>query len=218
MALPRVLEPEVMSRAGEAVAYDDMDFSATDRLFAERSAQLATAAAVTLIADLGSGNAKIPLAMCPLLPATRVCAVEMSTEMLAVAARNRARNGTNLHLLAADAKHVPFADRSIGMITSNSLIHHIPDPRAVFHEIARVARPLAPILIRDLVRPETAQSLAHLVDVHAAHWSPLQRTLFADSLHAALTLAEVREMLGECGLADVKVAQITDRHWSAERA
>jgi ubiquinone/menaquinone biosynthesis C-methylase UbiE len=208
-----------MSGADEAVEYDEMDFSATDQLFAQRAAELATAAAVTCIADLGSGNAKIPLAMCPLLPgAARVCAVEMSTEMLAVAARNRARNGVNLHLVAADAKHVPFADRSVGMITSNSLIHHIPDPRAVLQEIARIARPRAPILIRDLVRPETEQALDQLVEAHATHWSPLQRTLFADSLHAALTLAEVREMLDQCGLPDVKVTQFTDRHWSAERA
>jgi len=219
MPLPRVLEPEVMSGAGEAVEYDEMDFSATDQLFAQRAAELATPAAVTWIADLGSGNAKIPLMMYPLLPiTTRVCAVEMSTEMLAVAARNRARHGVDLHLLAADAKRIPFADHSVGMITSNSLIHHIPDPRAVFQEIARIARPRAPILIRDLIRPENQPALDKLVEAHAAPWSPLQRTLFADSLHAALTLAEVREMLDQCGLADAKVTQITDRHWSAERA
>ena len=219
MPLPRVLEPEVMSGADEAVEYDEMDFSATDQLFAQRAAELATAAAVTWIADLGSGNAKIPLAMRHLLPpAARMCAVEMSTEMLAVAARNRTRQDADLHLLAADAKRVPFANHSVGMITSNSLIHHIPDPRTVFQEIARVARPRAPILIRDLVRPENQQALDQLVESHAARWSPLQRTLFADSLHAALTLDEVRQMLDQCGLADVKVTQITDRHWSAERA
>jgi ubiquinone/menaquinone biosynthesis C-methylase UbiE len=221
MPLPRVLEPEVMSTAEEAGEYDEMDFSATDLLFAERAAQLARGAnaPVNLIADLGSGNAKIPLAMCPLLPgAARVCAVEMSAEMLAVAARNRTRDGVVLQLVVADAKRVPFADRSVGMVTSNSLVHHIPDPRAVFQEIARIARPGAPILIRDLVRPETQGALESLVEAHAAGWSPLQRTLFSDSLHAALTLEEVRELLDECGLSDVTVAQITDRHWSAERA
>ena len=224
MPLPRVLEPEVMSGAEEAGEYDEMDFSATDQLFAERAAQLARAAhfSVSLIADLGSGNAKIPLAMCPLLPhAVRVCAVEMSAEMLAVAAGNRARCGislSQLNLITGDAKRVPFPDRSVGMVTSNSLIHHIPDPRAVFQEIARIVHPGAPILIRDLVRPETEQALEQLVQAHATRWSPLQRTLFADSLHAALTAEEVRQMLDQCGLADVKVAQITDRHWSAERA
>jgi len=224
MPLPRVLEPEVMSSAEEAGEYDEMDFSATDLLFAERAAQLARGAAspVDVIADLGSGNAKIPLAMCPLLPgATRVCAVEMSAEMLAVAARNRARDGVSpgrLQLVTADAKQIPLADRSVGMITSNSLVHHIPDPHAVFLEIARIARPGAPILIRDLVRPETQQALERLLEAHASRWSPLQRTLFSDSLHAALTLAEVKEFLAECGLANVNVTQVTDRHWSAERA
>ena len=223
MPLPRVLEPEVMSGAEEAGEYDEMDFSATDQLFAERAAQLARGAAFPIhwIADLGSGNAKIPLAMCPLLPrATRVCAVEMSTEMLAVAARNRARAGVSpgqIHLVNGDAKRVPFADRSVGMVTSNSLVHHIPDPRAVFQEIARIARPGAPILIRDLVRPENQQILEQLIQTHAAPWRPLQRKLFADSLHAALTLEEVRQILDHCGLADVIVTQITDRHWSAER-
>jgi ubiquinone/menaquinone biosynthesis C-methylase UbiE len=222
MPLPRVLEPEVMSSAEEAGEYDEMDFSATDLLFAERAAQLADGATgpVTLIADLGSGNAKIPLAMCPLLPGlTRICAVEMSPEMLAVAARNRTRDGVSrLQLVTADVKQIPFASRSVGMITSNSLVHHIPDPRAVFREIARIARPGAPILIRDLVRPETEEALEHLLETHATRWSSLQRTLFSDSLHAALTVEEVRKLLDECGLSDVKVEQITDRHWSAERA
>ena len=221
MPLPRVLEPEVMSTAEEAGEYDEMDFSATDQLFAERAAQLVRGACapVSLIADLGSGNAKIPLAMCPLLPgATRVCAVEMSREMLAVAARNRARNGVALHLVAADAKLVPFADQSVGMVTSNSLVHHIPDPRAVFLEIARIARPGAPILIRDLVRPDTHEALEQLLQAHATQWSPLQRTLFSDSLQAALTLEEVRKLLVECDLTDVNVTQVSDRHWSAERA
>jgi ubiquinone/menaquinone biosynthesis C-methylase UbiE len=221
MPLPRVLEPEVMSTAEEAGEYDEMDFSATDQLFAERAAQLVRGAsvAVSLIADLGSGNAKIPLAMCPLLPgATRVCAVEMSSEMLAVAARNRTRDGAALHLVAADVKRIPFANQSVGMVTSNSLVHHIPDPRAVFQEVARIARRGAPILIRDLVRPENEHALEKLVEAHASRWSPLQRTLFSDSLHAALTLEEVRNLLDECGLADVAVTQVTDRHWSAERS
>jgi ubiquinone/menaquinone biosynthesis C-methylase UbiE len=221
MPLPRVLEPEVMSGAEEAGEYDEMDFSATDLLFAERAVQLVRGAStpVNLIADLGSGNAKIPLAMCSLLPgATRVCAVEMSPEMLAVAARNRTRDGVALHLVAADAKRAPFADHSVGMVTSNSLVHHIPDPHAVFQEIARIARRGAPILIRDLVRPETQQALEQLLEAHAARWSPLQRTLFSDSLHAALTLDEVKKLLDECRLSDVSVTQVTDRHWSAERA
>jgi ubiquinone/menaquinone biosynthesis C-methylase UbiE len=224
MPISRVLEPEVMTGAEEAGEYDDMDFSATDQLFAERAAELAgdaLAGGARCIVDIGSGNAKIPLAMCALLPpGAAVCAVEMSADMLAVAARNRARAGVaaqRLHLVSGDAKQLPFSTNSIGMVTSNSLVHHIPDPSAVFTEIARIARSGGPILIRDLVRPDSEAALERLVDTHTAQASPLQRTLFADSLHAALTVAEVRSLLDECGLADVTVSQITDRHWSAER-
>jgi ubiquinone/menaquinone biosynthesis C-methylase UbiE len=220
--LTRVLESEVMSGADEAIEYDAMDFSATDRLFAERAAQLAQSAAnVNWVVDLGAGNARIPLAMCAVLPpAVRVCAVEMSGHMLALAARHRTNAGISrrrFHLLAGDAKHTPFAPGSVSMVTSNSLIHHIADPRAVFRETARIVREHAPIVIRDLVRPESEEDLARLVSTYAGGSSSLQRTLFADSLRAALSVREVREALDASGLQDVRVSQITDRHWTAER-
>jgi ubiquinone/menaquinone biosynthesis C-methylase UbiE len=219
MAIPRVLEPEVMDEAEEASDYDAMDFSATDRLFAERAAELGAHA--QLIADIGSGNAKIPLMMIELLPAAaQVSAVEMSVEMLKVAARNRERAGVSsfrMPLLIGDAKRLPWADGELDMLTSNSLVHHIPDPRTFFREIKRVMKPGAPILIRDLMRPDSDATLEQLVKTHAANWNALQNKLFSDSLHAALTLKEIRSMLDECGLDDVMVSQITDRHWSSER-
>ena len=218
MAIPRVLEPEVMDEAEEAGDYDAMDFSATDQLFAQRAAELGHAA--HLIADIGSGNAKIPLAMLALMPAAQVCAVEMSKEMLKVAARNRQRAGvasSKMPLMPADAKCLPWLDHELDMITSNSLVHHLEDPRTFFREIKRTLKPDAPILIRDLVSPETTLALEALVETHAKTWNPLQRKLFSDSLNAAFTVDEVRAMMSECGLQDVSVRQITDRHWSAER-
>jgi ubiquinone/menaquinone biosynthesis C-methylase UbiE len=209
-----------MYGAEEAAEYDEMDFSASDQLFAERAAALA--GTVRWIVDIGSGNGKIPLAMCSLLPTpVRVCAVEMSAEMLAVAARNRGQAGVTplrLPLLNADAKLLPFGRGSVDMVTSNSLIHHIPQPLDVFREIARIVRPGAPILLRDLVRPQTGAEVEAILDKHAAGSSPLQRKLFSDSLRAALTVAEVRALLDACGLGDVAVSQISDRHWSAERS
>lgn len=212
-----------MSGAEQAAEYDDMDFSASDQLFAERAAALAGGTKINprWIVDIGSGNARIPIAMCALVPsAARVFAVEMSTAMLAIAAHNRAHfgvTGARLPLVCGDAKQLPFGDGSVHMVTSNSLIHHIPHPLDVFREIARILRPGAPLLIRDLVRPRTDAAVESILDQHAAGSSALQRTLFSDSLRAALTLQEVRAALDDCGLSDVTVSQITDRHWSAER-
>jgi ubiquinone/menaquinone biosynthesis C-methylase UbiE len=220
MPIPRVLEAEAMSGPEEASAYDEMDFSATDQRFAERAAALAANARRVL--DIDSGNARIPLAMCALLPPrTTVCAVDLSSAMLAVGARNRARAGLparRLLLIEGDAKRLPFASGMIDVVTSNSLVHHIPDPRAVFTEIARVVRRGGAILLRDLIRPASEATLQQLVALHAAQVSALQKKLFVDSLRAALTVDEIQGMLGECGLGDARVSQITDRHWSAERA
>ena len=220
MPIPRILEPEVMSGEDEASEYDEMDFSATDQLFAERAAQLVKPGA--RIVDLGSGNAKIPLAIAGLVANDGVCvsAVEMSASMLGVAARKREQAGVNpqhLQLILADAKQVPLNDGSAGLVVSNSLIHHIPEPRDVFREVGRLAGARGAILIRDLVRPESQSELQRLVDTYSVGWSKLQSRLFADSLHAALTVEEVREMLRDCGIEGVTVSRITDRHWSAER-
>jgi ubiquinone/menaquinone biosynthesis C-methylase UbiE len=223
MPLSRVLEPEEMAGADEAAEYDSMDFSATDDAFAERAAKLARPGG--WIVDIGCGNAKIPLAIAALVPDSLVCAIEMSNEMLAVAARNRARaseSGQRVVLVRGDAKRLPFPSRSASLVVSNSLIHHIPDPRSVFHEIARVletsdggnARPR--ILIRDLVRPNSESELASLAQTYSSGWSALQRRLYEDSLHAALSLDEVRAYAAEAGLRGVRIEQVTDRHWSLE--
>jgi ubiquinone/menaquinone biosynthesis C-methylase UbiE len=202
-----------MSGAEEAGEYDAMDFSETDRLFAERAAELGGGA--KWIVDIGAGNAKIPLAVSALLKGrTRICAVDMSSEMLAVAGKNCRAERRPLHLLVGDAKRLPFRDASVDLVISNSLIHHIPDPGRVFREVARIGRA---ILIRDLVRPESESEVDALVKRYGRGWSGLQQQLFADSLHAALTLSEVRELLDRSGLASASLKQITDRHWSAER-
>ena len=216
MALERILEPEAMFDPEEAAEYDAMDFSETDQLFAERAATLAAGA--DWIVDLGSGNAKIPVSLCALIrDRCRVCAVDMSYEMLRLAVKHLNAGAAKLYLLAADSKTLPFQDDAADVVLSNSLIHHIPDPATVFREIARIAGRTGAILIRDLIRPDTEQELAHLLVLHANSCSELQRRLFSDSLRAALTVQEVRRYLDECGLKDVSVAKISDRHWSAER-
>jgi hypothetical protein len=48
--------------------------------------------------------------------------------------------------------------------------------------------------------------------------SARQKQLFFDSLCAALTLEEVRELVAAAGLEGATVAQVSERHWSVERA
>ena len=220
MALSRILEPEEMAGADEAAEYDSMDFSATDDAFAHRAAELATPQ--TWIVDIGCGNAKIPLAIASLAPASHVCGVEMSSGMLAVATRNRAKGDAAARKTAfvrSDAKSLPFASGSVGLVVSNSLIHHIPDPARVFTEVARIAKDSQSnprVLIRDLVRPESEARLEEIAEKYSSGWSPLQIKLYKDSLHAALSLDEVRTYAAAAGIRGVRIEQTTDRHWSLE--
>jgi ubiquinone/menaquinone biosynthesis C-methylase UbiE len=209
-----------MAGADEAAEYDAMDFGATDELFVQRAAHLAQPG--RLLVDVGCGNAKIPLDIASRAPYAKICAVEMSQEMLAVAARNRAKGDAAaqaMHFIRCDAKQLPFMTGSVDLIVSNSLIHHIPDPSFVFREIARVLKDpgSAPrILIRDLVRPESETQLRAIAEKYSAAWTPLQRRLYVDSLHAALSLDEVRAHARDAGLRGIRVEQSTDRHWSLE--
>ena len=77
-----------------------------------------------------------------------------------------------------------------------------------------MCRPGGLIFVRDLLRPESIEELRDLVDQHAEGANDHQRHLFADSLHAALTVEEVREMVAAFGFDAKTVTQTSDRHWT----
>ena len=70
------------------------------------------------------------------------------------------------------------------------------------------------LFVRDLLRPETEAERQRLVALYAAGANDHQRRLFADSLHAALTVEEVADLLEAIGLPRKAVQQTSDRHWT----
>ena len=84
----------------------------------------------------------------------------------------------------------------------------------MFVEIARVAAPGATIFVRDLLRPPDRGTLEQLVETHAAGANAHQKKMFAESLHAALTVDEVRDLVTGIGFDPAGVKQTTDRHWT----
>jgi proline dehydrogenase len=84
----------------------------------------------------------------------------------------------------------------------------------VFDEIVRVAAPGATIFVRDLLRPPDTATLRKLVDTYAGNANEHQRAMFADSLHAALTVEEVRNLVAVHGFPATSVLQTSDRHWT----
>jgi ubiquinone/menaquinone biosynthesis C-methylase UbiE len=140
----------------------------------------------------------------------------MARAMLAVAQENVRKAGLEgrLRLEICDAKGLPYADQSFGAVISNSIVHHIPEPEQVLREMLRVVRPGGTAFVRDLLRPADEAAVEHLVSTYAADATVHQQQMFRDSLRAALTLAEIRQMVAELGCEPGTVQQTTDRHWT----
>jgi ubiquinone/menaquinone biosynthesis C-methylase UbiE len=203
-----------MDTEDEALGYDQMDHSQVNRVFI--SDFRAVWNGRSPIIDLGTGTAQIPIEFCRQAPQGNIIALDAAAHMLRVATANVANAGytARITLQLVDAKGLPFADHSIAAVMSNSIIHHIPTPLTVFREIARVVAPGATIFVRDLFRPADHATLDNLVRTYAGAATAHQQRMFAESLHAALTLAEVQTLVQEVGFDPRGVTQTTDRHWT----
>jgi ubiquinone/menaquinone biosynthesis C-methylase UbiE len=214
--LPRILEPEVMDTEEEARDYDAMDHSAVNRVFVADFLAAWDHPGRDLVLDVGTGTAQIPIELCRQHSGCRVTAIDLAEHMLAIGRRNVERAGLagRITLERRDAKRLPHADGAFGAVISNSIVHHIPEPRYVLAEMARVAAPGGLLFVRDLLRPADDAAVGRLVDLYAAGANDHQRQMFGDSLRAALTLDEVRDLVATLGFDPDTVKQTTDRHWT----
>lgn len=222
MPLERVLEPEVMDEPDEALDYDRMDHRQVNQRFVDDLLAAVTDGGRRLDApfgellDLGTGTAQIPIALCRAAPGARVVGVDLAVAMLELAKRNVAAAGLEgaIRLERLDAKGMPYPDERFAGVISNSIVHHIPEPGEVLAEAARIVRPGGLLFFRDLLRPLDEETLARLVAEYAGGDTPRQRGLFEQSLRAALSLDEVRDLVAALGFDRSGVAATSDRHWT----
>jgi ubiquinone/menaquinone biosynthesis C-methylase UbiE len=219
MTIERVLEPEIMDSLEEAIEYDAMDFIEVNTAFVEGAIALGPKEQ-GLILDAGTGPARIPILLCQMRPQSQVIAIDLAQSMLRIALQHIQQAGLQqqIRLESVDAKNLPYQDEQFDMVISNSLIHHLSDPLLFFSELKRVLKPNGSIFIRDLFRPADETTMNALVNSVGAEYNAYQKKLFRDSLHAALTLDEVNQLISQVGLEAVKVYQSSDCHWTAERA
>ena len=214
--IPRLLEPEAMDTPEEARSYDDMDHSEVNQRFVADFLAAHGPTRGGTILDLGTGTARIPIALATADLGARVLAVDMAGHMLAIAGRNVINAGLSdrVALQRADAKRLPFPSAGFEAVVSNSLVHHIPEPAAVFAELARLVAPGGTLFVRDLARPESWQDVEKLVSHYAGNEPAAAQAMFRASLHAALTLAEVQGLIRGAGLDPQDAAMTSDRHWT----
>ena len=142
--------------------------------------------------------------------------IDLASQMLATAGRNIEEAGFagRIRLVRGDAKRMAASDASFEAVVSNTIVHHIADPAPALAEMVRLVEPGGTLLVRDLARPADRTELARLVALYAGSEAEAARDLFAASLHAALTLGEVRALIGALGLPGAEVSMTSDRHWT----
>jgi len=218
--LQRILEPEVMDTVAEAEDYNAMDHSAVNGVFVDdflMALQDVTpeSSSCWTIFDAGTGTALIPLELVRRNVPVAITAADLAEEMLVVARRNLAAAGDPqaIQLVRGDCKRIDFADGTFDAVISNSIVHHIPEPVDVFRECWRIVRPGGLLFIRDLMRPTSVTEWNHLVETHAGSANAHAQQMFRDSLHAALMVEEVAEVMRSLGIPGV-VRATSDRHWT----
>jgi ubiquinone/menaquinone biosynthesis C-methylase UbiE len=231
--LARVLEPEVMDTADEARDYDSMDHSAVNArfcddllAFADQSGRPALGRLTpSRVIDFGTGTALIPVELCARAGGFPVVAIDLAEHMLALARVNVARAGLSDRVLLerVDAKGTPYEDGAFGAMISNSIVHHIPEPRRCLAEMWRVTAKGGLLFVRDLYRPDSEAEVDRLVALYAgdAPADPTrvasfenQRALFRASLCASLTVNEIVDMVAPLGVPASAIRMTSDRHWT----
>ena len=64
------------------------------------------------------------------------------------------------------------------------------------------------------MRPQDAETLEALVLTYTGKESEYSQQLFRDSLHAALSLDEIRDLVASLGFDPNSVQATSDRHWT----
>ena len=214
--LERTPEPEAMDTDEEVSTYDAMDHSKVNATFAEDFLTFHGPCRGGEILDVGTGTALIPIEIARRDARARIVGVDLATRMIARARINIESAGLSdrIRCEVRDAKAFDLPSERYEAVISNSIVHHLSDPRAALAEMARMVAPGGTLFVRDLVRPDSEDQIRHLVDTYTINEPEFARALFHASLHAAFTIAEIDATRRELGLTGGVVAMSSDRHWT----
>ncbi len=212
--MDRTLEPELMDDPEQALIYARADFEQENQGFVDRFREYFPDFSEGHVFDLGCGPGDIPIRFARVFPSCRITGVDASAPMLRLAEDAVQQAGLSGCITFRcerfqDLAGVSVADAAI----SNSLVHHVRNPLQFWHQLRLVVKPGSPVLVMDLVRPDSPEEAQAMVDRYAAKEPEILRRDFYHSLLAAFTEDEVAAQLAEMNLSRLMVDVPDDRHW-----
>lgn len=210
--MKRILEPEIMEDAEQALAYAKADFSTSnqwyvDHLLADFPENVGN------VLDIGCGPADVPIRLARAHSTIHITAIDGSGAMVALAHKAVAAAGLRERIATVQGyvPGLPFEEHSFDAVLSKDLLHHLPDPMVLWSEAGRLGRRGAAVYVMDLFRPASPEAARTVVETVAGNEAPILKEDFFNSLCAAFTLEEVRAQIKHAAIG-LDVIQISDRH------
>ncbi|MCC7370922.1 MAG: ubiquinone/menaquinone biosynthesis methyltransferase [Chloroflexi bacterium] len=141
--------------------------------------------------DVGTGTAKLALALARAMPDGRVVGVDVAEPMLrqALPAAGPDEAATRVSLALADALALPFEDNTFDCATTAFMIRNVSDVQAAFRELRRVVRPGGRVVCLELTQPRM-RLWGPLFSIYFGKVVPLIGTLVAGDSGAYTYLPE----------------------------
>lgn len=213
--MQRIPEPELMNDPAQAAAYAAADFAEPHNMFVEKFREVFPGVEVTgKVLDLGCGPADISIRFARTFPECQIDGVDGASAMLQEGERllKKENLADRIQLVQGMIPDCDLPERDYGVIISNSLLHHLHDPSALWKCVKKYGRENSIIFIMDLTRPETEQAARELVNTYSGNEAEILRQDFYNSLCAAFTPEEVANQLVTVGIEHLKITIISDRH------
>jgi len=212
--MDRILEPELMDDPKQAEVYARADFAEENQGFVERFKEYFPGFSQERVLDLGCGPADIPIRFAKLYPACHIIGVDASAPMIQLGGPAVKQAGlTDRITLRCERYEEVAGARIVDAAISNSLLHHLPNPLQFWQKLRQLVKPGAPVLVMDLLRPESPEAAQAIVDQYAANEPDILRRDFYNSLLAAFTEDEIGSQLARMNLTRLLIDIPDDRHW-----
>jgi 2-polyprenyl-3-methyl-5-hydroxy-6-metoxy-1,4-benzoquinol methylase len=212
--MKRTLEPELMDDSEQALAYAQADFEKENQGFIDRFREYFPEFIEGHILDLGCGPGDIPVRFARSLPRCRITGVDASEPMIGLAGVAVKQAGL-VERIAFRCER--FQGLSLGepadAAVSNSLLHHVPNPLQFWYRLRQLVKSGSPVLVMDLLRPNSPEEAQAIVDRYAAQEPEILRRDFYRSLLASFTEDEVAAQLAEMNMSRLMIDVVDDRHW-----
>ncbi|WP_288238889.1 trans-aconitate 2-methyltransferase [uncultured Prochlorococcus sp.] len=217
--MERVPEPELMEGKEQVISYDEADFSEGEVNLINQINQYLLKKNISLgekdlIVDLGCGPGNISEKLAIKWPNTAVVGIDGSKEMILRAEYNKSISNNqkklkNLRYICSDIKDIKSNNflfkKTISLLVSNSLIHHITNLEDFFNTIRILSSNITVNFHKDLKRPFDEKSALELKAQCSTKYNEILTNDYYASLRASYTLKELKNFILENDLSSLDV-------------